>query len=140
MSPIIPLFILLAMVPRAAAQEPQEPLVKKVKSSISKGVVFLCDQQRDGGGWDVPKDDATSKHLGGPTALAVASRRTGVFLSLSLMPDPTDHRPPAGRVPSPLPENVALPPAFSTVTGRSARRRRLSACRPRHRSRAVSDS
>jgi len=50
----------------------QEPLVKKVKTSITKGVDYLVDQQRKDGSWEEIHDEKKVGHYhGGSTALAI---------------------------------------------------------------------
>src|SRR5262245_39317522 len=64
--------LILTLAGVAQAQTPPEPLVKKVKASIAKGVTFLIDQQRADGAWDELKEkDEKNSYYGGPTALAV---------------------------------------------------------------------
>lgn len=56
----------------AVAHAQPEPLVKKVKTSITKGVDYLVKQQRPDGSWEDLKDKNSAGHYGGgPTALAV---------------------------------------------------------------------
>lgn len=72
MSRIVSLLLVFALAGAAYAQPQPEPLVKKVKTSIAKGVTFLISQQRDDGSWEEPKDDKDASHYhGGPTALAL---------------------------------------------------------------------
>jgi hypothetical protein len=69
MSRIASLLIILAIA--ANAQGQQEPLVKKVKTSIHQGVTFLTDKQAADGSWDPVKGDEKDANHGGTTALAL---------------------------------------------------------------------
>ncbi len=70
MSRILCVCFLLAVPGAAAAQ--QEPLVKKVKTSIAKGVDSLVSQQRPDGSWEDLKDPKNApQYQGGPTGLAI---------------------------------------------------------------------
>jgi hypothetical protein len=72
MSRIVSMLLVFALAGAARAQAQPEPLVKKVKTSIAKGVDFLVGQQRDDGSWEEPKDDKNiSRYHGGPTALVL---------------------------------------------------------------------
>lgn len=54
------------------AQGPAEPLVKKVKTSIAKGVEYLVKHQQPDGGWEELQDDKKIGHYqGGSTALVL---------------------------------------------------------------------
>lgn len=66
---ILCVLLLLAVASAAHAQE--EPLAKKVKSSITKGVEFLVNQQLANGSWPEIVDDDKAKFDGGATALTV---------------------------------------------------------------------
>lgn len=68
MSRIPSLFLLFAL---AVPIHAQEPLVKKVKSSIAKGVEYLISKQVDGVWPDITDDKDAAHYHGGPTALAV---------------------------------------------------------------------
>jgi hypothetical protein len=68
MSRTIALFLLLVFAGSTCAQGPNEPLVKKVKTSIHKGVAFLISKQRDGGWEDLAGDDK-AVYRGGSSAL-----------------------------------------------------------------------
>jgi hypothetical protein len=63
--------LVLALASPLSAQAPPEPLVKKVKASIHKGVEFLLSQQRDDGGWNDLQGDEKSVYHGGPTGLVL---------------------------------------------------------------------
>jgi hypothetical protein len=72
MSRILSLLLLLVIAGSTCAQGPNEPLVKKVKTSIHKGVRFLISKQRGDGGWeDLTGNGAKSDQIGGPSALAL---------------------------------------------------------------------
>jgi hypothetical protein len=66
MSRTIALFLTLLFAGSICAQGPNEPLVKKVKTSIHKGIAYLMSEQRADGSWDDPLPMQT----GGLTALA----------------------------------------------------------------------
>ena len=63
--------LIFAFANYASAQGPPEPLVKKVKTSIAKGVEFLISQQGVNGSWANTVDDKINDFSGGPTGLAV---------------------------------------------------------------------
>jgi Domain of unknown function (DUF4159)/Prenyltransferase and squalene oxidase repeat len=70
MSRFASLFVVLALAGIAGAQGKEEPLVKKVKSSIHKGVRFLVKiQNKADGSWEDLKDKPGNQ--GGPTALTL---------------------------------------------------------------------
>ena len=71
MSRYLAVLLLLPFANAAFAQEPAEPLVKKVKNSIARGVDYLASKQAKDGGWAVVVDDQKSDWSGGATALAV---------------------------------------------------------------------
>ena len=72
MSRILSLLLVFASAGVLHAQGPFEPLVKKVKNSITKGVASLVSHQRANGSWEDPRDDKIlSANHGGPTALAL---------------------------------------------------------------------
>jgi hypothetical protein len=67
MSRIVSLLIVFALAGAAQAQGQPEPLVKQVKTSITKGVEFLVGLQRADGSWDL----TDGNYDGGTTALTV---------------------------------------------------------------------
>jgi Domain of unknown function (DUF4159) len=73
MSRIASLLLVFVLAGGVQAQEQPEPLVTKVKASISKGVAFLVspNQQRADGSWETTVDDQKTNFHGGSTALCV---------------------------------------------------------------------
>lgn len=70
MARILSLLVVLGVAGFVQAQP--EPLVKKVKTSITRGVGYLIQQQKPDGGWDELKDEKSVGHYhGGSTALVL---------------------------------------------------------------------
>ena len=67
MSRIVSLLLVFAVAGAVHGKERQEPLVQKVKTSISKGVDYLISKQRDDGSWEM----TDGNYEGGSTAQAV---------------------------------------------------------------------
>src|SRR5438552_249094 len=62
MSRVLSLLLVFALAGVAQAQAQPEPLVKKVKTSIAKGVAFVISQQRADGSWEEIKDKDNLNH------------------------------------------------------------------------------
>jgi hypothetical protein len=72
MSRIVLLLSVLVLAGAAQGQQRQvEPLVKRVKASITNGVAYLVSQQRKDGSWETTVDDQKTDFRGGSTALSV---------------------------------------------------------------------
>ena len=75
MSRTLSLCLLLFATGAAGAQKQPEPLVKKVKTSIARGVDYLVKQQRLDGSWETTQDidnkNISSIYDGGATALTL---------------------------------------------------------------------
>ncbi len=71
MSRFLATFAILSIASSAAAQLPQEPLVKQVKIGIARGVANLVARQQGNGAWEELAGDEKSVYRGGTSALIV---------------------------------------------------------------------